>query len=243
MAGSTSPNFLQLIRDRKLNISARFLSILSQSLKLSKKEEEYLDTIVAFDHAKTHDEKDRFFRRILQIRGFNNAIELQKEQYDFLSHWYIPVIRELVICKDYPDDPQWIADRIVPEITVAQVKKGIALLQMLDLIAPCEPGHPWKQTHRTISTPSEVLSVAVTKYHLHTIELGKEALERFGAKERDIRSVTIGLPKDKIDGIKSRIESFWSELLAYANEQENVEQVVQVNIQMFPMSKDRSNNA
>jgi uncharacterized protein (TIGR02147 family) len=212
--------------------------MLAKYLKLSAKEEEYLETIVAFDHAKTHDEKDKFFRRILQIRGQNNAVELQKEQYDFVSHWYIPVIRELVTCGNYNGDPQWIADRITPQITLPQVKKGIALLQSLGLIVSDDGGIKWKLTNRTISTPSEVLSVAAMNYHLDTIALGRDSLSRFNADQRDIRSVTLGVPKSKIKELKSRVESFWSDLLAFANESSDVEKVMQVNIQMFPMSKD-----
>lgn len=238
MAGSTSPNFFQYIRDRKLNISSNALSTLARSLKLTAKEEEYLETIVAFDHAKTHDEKNKYFRRILQIRGQNNAVELQKEQYDFVSHWYIPVIRELITCKDFNGDPQWIADRIVPSITLPQVKKSISLLQTLGLITPDESGIRWKQTNRTISTPSEVMSVAATNYHINAIELGKESLSRFNAKQRDVRAVTLGLPKSKVSELKAMIETFWSDLLSFANELQDVEQVMQVNIQMFPMSKD-----
>ena len=242
MAGSSSPNFLQLIRDRKLNISPRSLALLAKSLKLSRKEEEYLEAIVSFDHAKTHQEKDKFLKRLLQLRGGNCAVELQREQYDFVSHWYIPVVRELLICRDYPDDPKWIAERIVPQVTVTQVKKAIILLQALGLVERSAPGEPWKQTSRTVTTPSEVLSVAATNYHLTTIDLGREAIERFKATERDIRSVTIGLPQQNIAEIKNRIETFWSELLSYANEQDNVEQVVQINIQMFPMSDAGSSN-
>lgn len=238
MAGSSSPNYFQHIRDRQLNISTHSLTMLAKSLKLSSKEEEYLETIVAFDHAKTHDEKDKYFRRILQIRGQNKAVELQKEQYDFVSHWYIPVVRELVTCEQYNGDPQWIADRITPQITLPQVKKGIVLLESLGLIIADENRLKWKQTNRTISTPSEVLSVAAMNYHLDTIALGRESLSRFNADQRDVRAITLGIPKSKIGELKSRVESFWSDLLAFANESANVEKVMQVNIQMFPMSKD-----
>jgi uncharacterized protein (TIGR02147 family) len=242
MAGSTSPNFFQHIRDRKLNISSHSLTVLAKAIKLSTKEEEYIETIVAFDHAKTHDEKDKYFRRILQIRGQNNAVELQKEQYDFVSHWYIPVIRELVTSGNYNGNPQWIADRIIPQITLSQVKKGISLLQALGLIIPDEHELKWRQTNRTISTPSEVLSVAAMNYHLGAIELGRESLSRFNADLRDIRAITLGIPNSKVGELKNRIETFWSDLLTFANESIDVEQVMQVNIQMFPMSKDCDSN-
>jgi uncharacterized protein (TIGR02147 family) len=74
-------------------------------------------------------------------------------------------------------------------------------------------------------------------YHLDTIELGRDSLSRFKADQRDIRSVTLGIPESKIKELKSRVEAFWSDLLAFANESGDVEKVMQVNIQMFPMSK------
>lgn len=240
LAGSTSPNFLQLIRDRKLNIAPRSVSLLANTLKLNKKEEEYFEAIISFDHAKTHKEKDRYLRHVLQMRNNTATVELQKEQFDFVSRWYIPVVRELLICKEYTDDPQWIADRIVPRISLTQVKKAITLLENLGMITRNAAGQPWRQTSRTVSTPSEVLSVAATSYHLDAIGLGRDAIERFTAASRDIRAVTIGLPHSKIPEIKQRIEGFWNELLSFANDQHLVEEVVQVNIQMFPMSDTRS---
>ncbi len=236
MAGSTSPNLLQLISARKLNVSNAQVSNLAKSLGLDPNEEKYLETIVAFDHAKTHQEKDKYFQRILITREYKSIKTIERQQYDYFSHWYNPVVRELVTSKLYPDDPAWIADRIVPKVTLGKVKKSIELLNKLGLIEYIIEKKRWVCTDRTISTPSEVLSMAIVKYSQDIITLGREALERFDAKDRDVRSITIGLSKEGFRELKKRMESFWKEVLAFADMQENADQVMQVNMQLFPLS-------
>lgn len=239
MAGSTSPNLLQLITARKLNISSSQLATLAKSLGLDSNEEKYLETIVAFDHAKTHQEKDKYFQRILITREYKSVKTIEKKQYDYFSHWYNPVVRELVTSKQYPGDPVWIAERIVPKITLGKVKKSIELLETLGLIRRTDDSQQWICVERTISTPSEVLSMAVVKYSQDVIMLAKEAVERFSATERDIRSITVGLSQEGFAELKKRMESFWKEILAFADTQECTDQVMQVNMQLFPLSVNK----
>jgi uncharacterized protein (TIGR02147 family) len=236
MAGSTSPNFLQLIQARKLNIQPSAVQSLSRSFGLSVKEKNYFEYLTSFDHAKTHAEKDRNFRLILQAREYKEIQTLDKNQFELFSHWYIPVIRELITGDGYPGDPAWIGERIIPPVSPTKVKKGIAVLESLGLILRAEGGK-WVHADRVVSTPSEVLSVAVTTYHKNVIALAREAIERFDSDERDIRSVTLGVSSDGFAEIKRRMESFWKELLAYAEAQKSPDRVYQVNMQLFPLSK------
>ncbi len=239
MAGSSSPNLFQLITARKLNISGSQITALAKSLNLDINEEKYFETIVAFDHAKNHLEKDKYFQRILLTREYIGVKTIDTKQYDYLSHWFNPVVRELVTSDDYPDDPAWIIERIVPKISLSKVKKSIKLLHSLELIIRDEDKKKWIYKDRTISTPSEVMSMAVVKYHQDIIILGKEAVERFKPDERDIRSITMGISKDGAKELKQRMESFWKEMLGFADTQKRVDQVVQVNMQLFPLSLNK----
>ena len=241
MAKSTSPNFYQLITARKLNINNTQLDALSKALDLSKKEEDYFETIVAFDHAKTHQEKDKYFQRILITREYYSIKTIETRQYEYLSHWYNPIIRELITDPAYPGDPAWIAEQIIPAITPGKARKGIEVLRSLNLIQKVPDGGGWIQTNPSISTPSEVLSMAIVKYHQDSIMLGKNAIELFGPEERDFRSVTIGISKEGYDELKQRMEAFWKEILAFSETQKPSYRVVQMNMQMFPVSVAKEN--
>ncbi|MBD3421461.1 MAG: TIGR02147 family protein, partial [Chitinivibrionales bacterium] len=235
MAGSSSPNYLQLIRDRKLNISPAAVSHISNALHLKKKEAAYFNTIVAFDHAKKHEDKDAHFREILTSREYRNIKTLTREQYHYFTHWYIPVVRELVTHPAFDGTPRWIAERIIPAISESKASKAVSLLKKLKLIE--HVGNHYEQTDVVVSTPAEVLSVAVARYHKSLITLGKEAIERFGPHDRDIRGATLGITPHGYAAIKKRLESFWKELLSFAETQKDPQQVYQVNIQFFPLSE------
>ncbi|NLG19133.1 MAG: TIGR02147 family protein [Fibrobacter sp.] len=239
MAGSSSPNFLQLIRDRKLNISPDAVSMLAESLKLSKREKQYFQTIIRFDHAKTSEEKDQLLQRIISTRHRSISKELRKEHYEYFSHWYMPVVRELVTCSAYPDDPSWIAGRIVPAVSPVKIGKAIGLLQKLSLIR--REGKRWILSDQVVKTPSEVLSLAISKYTKEMIKLGKEAVDRFDSGERDLRSVTLGIPTEAYPELKRKMEAFWDEILAFGQKQKDTEQVFQVNMQLFPLSRKKEN--
>jgi uncharacterized protein (TIGR02147 family) len=240
LAGSTSPNFLQLIQARKLNIQTAGIHALSQSLKLKRKERSYFESMVEFDHAKTHEEKDRYFRQMLLAKEYKQIQTLDKSQYELFSHWYIPVIRELIVSPHFSGDPDQIGEQIIPPVSPAKVKKGIAVLSSLGLIRREENG-TWVHTDRVVSTPSEVLSVAVATYHKNILGLAREAIERFPPEERDIRSVTFGVSAEGYAEVKKRLETFWKELLVYAETQKNVDRIFQVNMQLFPLSKKGEN--
>jgi uncharacterized protein (TIGR02147 family) len=241
MAGSSSPNFLQLIQARKLNIQKAGIHALSQSLRFKRKERSYFEYMVEFDHAKTHEEKDRYFRQMLLAKEYKQIQTLDKSQYELFSHWYIPVIRELIVSPHFSGDPEWIGEQIIPPVSPAKVKKGIAVLSSLGLIRKEENG-TWVHTDRVVSTPSEVLSVAVATYHKNILGLAREAIERFTPEERDIRSVTLGVSTEGYTEVKKRLEAFWKELLVYAETQKNVDRIFQINMQLFPLSKKGENS-
>jgi uncharacterized protein (TIGR02147 family) len=238
MAESSSPNYLQLITGRKLNISAAAVASLSNALSFSEKERSYFETLVSFDHAKTHDEKDRHFRLLLKTREYRSIKKLEKCQYDFFSHWYIPVVKELAVHPLFTGDLQWIADRIIPQISVAKVKKSVETLENLNLISLNIDTNRYTTTESVVSTPAEVISLAVVQYHRDCIRLGSESIDTFGPALRDIRSVTLGVSEKGFTEIRERLEAFWKELLDFCETQKDVKRVIQVNLQAFPLTTE-----
>ena len=73
------------------------------------------------------------------------------------------------------------------------------------------------------------------------IKLGKEAVDRFDSGERDLRSVTLGIPTEAYPELKRKMEAFWDEILAFGQKQKDTEQVFQVNMQLFPLSRKKEN--
>ncbi len=236
-SGFTSPNFLQLVIKGDRNLNSATLAALAKVFKMNQRETGFFRDLVGYDQSKRPEEKDYFYRKILGTAKYAVTRILDKSQYDFFSHWYIPVVRELLAHRDFDGSSAWIADRVFPRITVAKVNSAISLLESLGLARPDKVTGKWELSDAMIRTESETDHLGIRNYHVAAIDLARESLRMFGPGERDVRSVTLGLSNDGYGEIKSKLEAVWKELLEIASTQRVTDGVFQVNMQLFPLTR------
>lgn len=234
-AGFHSPNVLHLVMSGKRNLTEESIQKFSAGLQLNKQEREFFRNLVWFNQAATHEEKDRYYRRLLQSRKFSQLKPLGREQYTFYSEWFHPVIRELVVTKGFDGTAEWLARQISPTIETEQATRSLALLEKLGLIAREGPAK-WRQTSSLVSTGPDVDSIIVMNYHRELLRLARELLPLVPAEQRDVSALTLGIPRRQLEDVKRKIREFRQELLKLAASDEAGETVVQVAIQMFPVT-------
>ena len=88
-----------------------------------------------------------------------------------------------------------------------------------------------------LSTGPEVMSLNVARYHQTMLERAAASIEEVPAAERDISSLTLCLGADGIRRLKDRLRAFRRELLEISSLETDPEQVVQLNLQLFPLSR------
>jgi uncharacterized protein (TIGR02147 family) len=242
-AGYSSPNLLQLILSGERDLSPAHVPGTVRALKLNKQEAEFFADLVSFDRAGGFDEKTFHYQRMLRSRRHAEARPIEKGQFEYLEQWYHPAVRELVAHPDFGGDPAWIARRVYPRITAAQAEKSLELLQRLGLLRRDDATGNLVQTDAQISTAPEVASLAVANYHRAVLKLAEGSLETFDGQRRDLRAVTLGIPKDKFPELKRKLEAFWREILDLAAEAGPVEEVYQVNLQAFPLTRPEAPDA
>ena len=71
------------------------------------------------------------------------------------------------------------------------------------------------------------------------LDLAKRALDQLPREQRDISSLTLCVAESTLPVIKERIREFRRELLQLAELEALPERVVQLNFQMFPLSRRR----
>lgn len=236
-AGYTSPNLLQLIIEGKRKLAQDQIPGTIRGLGLNKQQADFFTHLVGFDQAKGFEDKNFYYQKIVRSRRYADAKPIEKGQFEYFDQWYNPAVRELLTHKDFTGDLNWIARRIHPRVTLSQVEKSVELLQALGLIRREGNGGRFVQTDSIISTPAEVASLAVANYHRSVLKLASEAIEDFSQGQRDLRSVTLGIPKSAYPALKGKLENFWSDLLALSEAHSEVEEVLQINLQLFPLTK------
>ncbi len=237
-SGFSSPNFLKLVIDEKRNLTNSSIAKVAKGFGLKKQEREFFENLVFMNQATVHDEKNHYYKKMMSMRGYTEIHKIDKDSYNYFSKWYYPVIREVITFNSHFQSPEKIARLLFPKITAKEAERAIKLLSELGLIKQNQDGH-WEQSNQAISTGSEVKSLVVGNYHREMIKLASESIDRHPAGKRDISALTLSVKEKKISEIKARIESFRKELMDLACQDENPDQVIQINIQAFPLTNKK----
>ena len=239
LAGSSSPNFLQLILAHKLTPNPRHVSHLCRGLKLAPAEAKHFKQLVAFDRATTVEEKDTRIRAILRARASHEARLVGAEQHEYYSCWYHSVVRAVVgycrIKKDRIDHEQ-IGRMIRPHLSAVRVKESFRLLEKLDLIGVDKEGY-YVLRDPVITTGDDIRSVQVANFQKDTMKLALKALENCPAELRDISTLTLHISAAGFAEIRDRVRAFRKEIIAVASRDIGDDRVYQLNLQLFPLTQ------
>jgi uncharacterized protein (TIGR02147 family) len=234
-AGIRSYNYLQLVMKGERDLSPTMATQFARGCGLEANESAYFCELVSFGQAKTTDERNRAYERLSQFRPFRAAHRLEPAQAAYHECWYIPAIRELVTHPDFSDDPRWIASVLRPNISVSQAKNALQTLLDLGLIVRDDSGR-FKQTDAVVTTGSGPLGHHIVNYHRTMMAQAAKSLDEVPREERDISSITLSVREDAILTLKQRIDAFRKELLELAEAYGPVDRVIQLNIQLFPLT-------
>jgi uncharacterized protein (TIGR02147 family) len=238
-AGLRSSNFLSLVMKGERNLSSEMAPRFAHACGLAKREAEFFCELVAYDQAKTTDDKQRAHERLARFRKFRQSHRLDDEQSAYHAHWYMPAVRELATLPGFREDPAWIAGILEPPISERQASEALETLCRLGLLMRDERGR-LKQAQALLTTGPGPLGHHIFVYHQAMLDLAKRALDRLPRAERDISSVTLCLSEAALPRLKQRIVEFRQELLQLAELTGEPERVVQLNVQMFPLSRPLS---
>jgi uncharacterized protein (TIGR02147 family) len=233
--GLLTPNLILLVIQGKRNLTPTVAFKLSRFLKHTKKEAQYFEHMASFLQAKTHDERDRHYVAMLELRRNLKTAILEKQQYEYYNNWYNPAVRELVTGPDFSGDLKALAKKLSPAITPEQAGRSVELLLSLGLIK--KSGSRYQQTSPLVSTGPVVDSVAVANFHRKTALLAAESFDRHTRQERTITSCTVTLSEVHFQQLKREIADLRQKALELAEAPDKTNRVYQLNLQLFPMSK------
>lgn len=238
-AGFNSSGLYKDIVDGRTGITRSLVLRFSTAMKLSKKQEEYFETMVYFNEAKTIEEKKLYFERLMRFYD-SKAFRVDASQYEYYSKWYYIAVRELLAIGDFGDDYSAIARALNPTIRMEQAQKAISVLKKLGLIKKDKDGH-YRSLDKILTTGTDVKSLAIANFQRAVIDLGKEAIDRHKAEHRNISTVTFSVSEQTFNDIKTELDACRKRVLAMVDRSENEDRVCQLNIQLFPLSQIKEN--
>lgn len=237
VAGFRSPNFYKLVMDGARNLTEVSVRPFLRGLGLRGDQQAYFRTLVFFNQARTHEQKDHYYQQLLKYREFTTIRPLHKEMYDYCKTWYHPIVREMISSPAFDGTPAWIAKRLQPRITEQQAAVSLELLQVLGMITRAGDG-TWSATDQVVSTGHETSDVIFNNYHQELLRQVLQKMLKVPQDERDISALTLGIVKSQFPVIKKKIQSFREDLLKLVQHEGATEEVVIVTMQLLPMTED-----
>lgn len=238
-AGLKSPNYLKLVIDGARNLSPAMAERFAAACGLEGDAQRYFVDLVAFSQAAGSEERAKQYVKLTGFRRYRQAHKLDVAHAAYYSAWYMPAIRELCAAAEFRADPDWIARQLVPPISRAEAARAIETLLELGLVSRGADGR-LAQTEALLSTGAETRGLHIASYHRGMMERGMAAIDLVAAAERDISSLTLCLSAGGLRLLKERVQRFRRELLELSAREQDPEQVVQLNFQLFPLTRGRT---
>lgn len=235
-AGIKSPNYLKLVIDGERNLTPKMAHRFGTACGLAGDALGYFLDLVAFTQAKSSDERTARYQRLIRFREHREIHRIDIAYGEYHARWYIPAIRELAFRADFSAEPKWVANQLLPRITEDEARQALAILEELQLLQAGPDGklHP---TDTLVTTGPEVEYLHLRSYHRMMMERAAAALDDLPRAERDISSVTLCLGPKAVERMKDRIRAFRRELLQMSASEEEPVRVIQVNLQLFPLTQ------
>lgn len=234
-AGLASVNLLKLVMEGKRNISPPVAERFAKALTLRGAEADYFCELVQFNQARNARDRERAHERLVRLRPQRALRVLEEDQAAYCSHWYIPAIRELAARADFRDDPSWIGQTLLPKVSKARVVKALKVLVGLNLLQRDAQG-VLRPVDAMLTTGFAPHGHQIAGYHRAMLERASEAIDLFPRDEREFGALTLCIDEALLPAIRERVQTFRQELMRFAESEGDRRRLLQVNLQVFPLS-------
>ena len=234
-AGLSSHAHLKLTIDGKRNITKNTVVKLIHGLGLDGQRAAYFESLVFFNQAQTDADKQVYYAQLLKASPRSKLHKMDTAQFRIFREWHHSAILEMVALKDFRPIPDWISKRLGGLITPAQVTESLKLLVELGLLVKTANGY--RQRDPLITTDDEVQDLMVKMYHLQMLKLSADMLSALPGPQRDISALTFSIKREDFPNLKKHLQLMRKELLDFSAKAGEGEDVVQINIQLYPLTR------
>ena len=239
LADIKSSNYLMLVMDKKRNLSEEKAHVVARAMKLKRVESDYFVLLVKAKTAKSEDARAHIVHDLQKSSRRIAARALPADKAEYLSSWYISLVRELIFLRDFEPRAKWITEKLDGLITPPQAESAIRILFSLGFWRKGANGKT-EADDALVDTGPEAqtfANVSVTKIHRDTMTAWTKVLESKPKAERELGLLHIPIDSAKIPELKRRIQSFQDEIIGWLQDEKDADQLVQLGTYLIPVTK------
>ena len=234
--GLTGASTLSMIMSGKRNPSTKLCKTFSTYFKFNEEEMNYFLKLVSLQkQAKNNPE----LTKILLLKDQEDQLD-QKEKLNqgkekpLFFDWRAFVIRELTKLSDFKEDMAWVRKRLNNKLSEQEIKSVIEKLLNHGALIRTEEGK-LTATKQVILPGEKINREDARVFHQEISELSKQSFN-IELPLRALNSSTLSIKAEEIEKAKDLIRNFQIEFSSLL-EEEVGDEVYQLNIQFFPLTK------
>lgn len=235
----SGPNYLKRVMEGVHSLTDKSIPKFAHALGLNEAESAYFCDLVKFNQAKSLEEKDKFFEKLMESKAPHSQHVLEKDQYEYYRNWYNIAIREILSFVPCKGDGAALAKVIAPHVSPKKVRESLRLLERVGLIERDEAG-TYIQTSRAVTTGPDIQSLLVPKFHLSMAELAQEAVTRFSKEYRYFSSVSMSISESAYQEVINIIIEARKRVVQKVAEDKSPDRAYHLNFQLFPLSNPKT---
>ncbi len=239
ITGSSKPSgILQLILSGKRKISNQLRVNILGYLQLPPSSSVYLDLLIQHNQAKDERSKSSLKTQLSKLMKRPEK-EITDSEYNFFSHWVNPLVWTFFGIEDKIRDPSTIQKRLLPPLTIDQIKRAISHLLGIKFIKKTANGYTVTEKH--LKTKDLFKSENAVRYHKEMLSLSELMLDSLPPEERDFSVLLFSIKQGKIPELFKRVQAFKDELKCLGDEGDNSDSdaLYSLNFQLYPVSKQK----
>jgi len=236
LGGKLGLDASQLFRilQKEQHLPPRCVPMAKDLLELAGRGGEYFELLIAASRSRTQQKRQELLDKAFALRDVRRR-ELHTQELQFLSQWWIAVVRAFLEVSRGNADPALIARSMIPPIRKEQASEALELLKDLGMVKRLPAGKlALADLHLTVGGPEK--SRAVRDFQKQVMQLGAASLDSVPVTHRDISTLTLAVDADCMDDLKEMMREFRRQVQKRVDECVRPDRIMQLNMAFFPVA-------
>nr|BFD61125.1 hypothetical protein CKG001_32320 [Bdellovibrio sp. CKG001]BFD64588.1 hypothetical protein BdHM001_32690 [Bdellovibrio sp. HM001] len=235
-AGMAS-GYLPMCFARKRKLSRRALAKLKPHLKMTPKEERYLDLLQVIAESEDPKERVQALTGLQKLRDYKESNRHELEVHQYLSKWYFVAIRELVNLPEFSADPVWIQQKLRGRVSQKEVEDALDFLLKFGFVDKDSDGK-YKVIQKQLDCHEGVFKISLGEFHRQMLDWAKTSIEEVPRAERLLLGHTAALTKGQFEAVQTILRDALASLEKVdAADADPTGEVYHIELAAFPLTK------
>jgi uncharacterized protein (TIGR02147 family) len=223
---------------KRKKIGSRHVAGFIKALELKGDEQEYFTLLVAKEKEKKPEDKVAISEKLAKIRTVNLSTILENRTMEYYASWRYPVIREYLLCKNTPTLPKEIANALINlKLSTAEVTQALGKLVKWKMAHCDETTGKYSALGNNSISYQDMPHSVVNDVKRTLIEASIHAMEEMPKEQRHISMTIKGISEKTYSLFCEKIDELRREILMHEDTRNDVDKIIALNIQLFPISK------